>query len=127
MAWFLEVGDGFFDSVSQDLGLDFFVSDSEYLDVNLREGLVSSRVLLRMIIVDPAIDLDDQPVLGTVKVDDKAADDLLPPKLQPKTPPATQDLPGRLFRRRCLLTKTLREGSLLRSYRRMADHTNSLH
>lgn len=65
------------------------------------------------IVVHPAVDLEDEPKLVAVEVDDEAAEDLLAPELQPEASSVAKKLPRPSLRRRRSPTKPARHLPLL--------------
>jgi hypothetical protein len=60
-------------------------------------------LLLGRLLVDGAVDLDDESGVVAKEVGDEAAQRMLPPKLTAMQPPSAHELPEQLLARRCAL------------------------
>jgi len=92
----------------QRLLVDVVVGDAQDADRELPQGIGACSVALALgrVIVDTAVELEDEALGGAVEVDDEAGDDLLAPELEAVEGAVAEDLPGSGFGGRRRLSKT---------------------
>ncbi len=61
-----------------------FIADPEYSQAELSEGIFACAVIVKLGLVNAAVDLDDKPGRMAVEIDHEAPDDLLTPEMHPQ-------------------------------------------
>ncbi len=100
----------------QRLLVDVVVGDAQDADRELPEGIGACSVALALgrVVVDTAVELEDEALRGAVEVDDEAGDDLLSPELEAVEGAGAEDLPGGGFSGGRRLSKAPGELQLVR-------------
>ena len=85
--------------IAQRVLVDVVVGDAQDADRELAEDVSACLVVLApgRVIVDTAVELDDEALRRAVEVDDEAGDDLLSPELEAVKGAVAEDLPGGRF------------------------------